>query len=304
MPARMPRGNPLAVVNVGRAHKMDQTNGYAQQDRWLYPHYRAWVDDTGGKPLSSRRFTGLLRDLFENQLRLDGVEHRDDNKGSRFCGIRLRTDQDADQPCLITHHPPPVTDGTPPVTDQSRASDGCDACNGFVQPLSRPLPPLCPSVASLQGVGIPLSEVCNHPSNPSHPSLVRGSGVTASVPPVTEALAEDALMVGDWVWLLSADGVQQNVMPYQIRAIAHGPDERRYARFAETPTGWPLAQCARADPPVPVRPPPCAVCGGTDRWEHAGVWRCVTCWPLERCRTNARADVAAFAPGTTRDDAP
>ena len=58
-----------------------------------------------GKPLSSRRFTGLLRDLFENQLRLDGVEHRDDDKGSRFCGIRLRTDQDADQPCLITHIP-------------------------------------------------------------------------------------------------------------------------------------------------------------------------------------------------------
>jgi putative DNA primase/helicase len=98
-------GHPLAVVNVGRAHKLDQSNGYEHQDRWLYPHYRAWVDDTGGKPLSSRRFTGLLRDLFDNQLRLDGVEHRDDNKGSRFCGIRLRTDQDADQPCLITHHP-------------------------------------------------------------------------------------------------------------------------------------------------------------------------------------------------------
>ena len=70
-------GRPLAVVNVGRAHKLDQSNGHEHQDRWLYPHYRAWVDDTGGKPLSSRRFTGLLRDLFENQLRLDGVDtHR------------------------------------------------------------------------------------------------------------------------------------------------------------------------------------------------------------------------------------
>ena len=186
-------GHPLAVVNVGRAHKLDQTNAYEHQDRWLYPHYRAWVDDTGGKPLSSRRFTGLLRDLFENQLRLDGVEHRDDNKGSRFCGIRLRTDQDADQPCLITHHPPPVTDGTPPVTADSRVSDGCDTCDGFVQGLSRHLPPLDPSGDPLQGKGIPLSEVCNHPSNTSHPSLVRGSGVTAPVPPVTEALAEDTV---------------------------------------------------------------------------------------------------------------
>ena len=197
------QGNPLAVINVGRAHKLDQSNGYEQQDRWLYPHYRAWVDDTGGKPLSSRRFTGLLRDLFENQLRLDGVEHRDDNKGSRFCGIRLRTDQDADQPCLITHHPPPVTDGTPPVTADSRVSDGCDTCDGFVQDLSRSLLSLDPSAIPSRGRVSLSAKVCNHPSNTSHPSLVRGSGVTAPVPPVTEALAEDTLVVGDWVWLLS-----------------------------------------------------------------------------------------------------
>ena len=113
------------------------------------------------------------------------------------------------------------------------------------------------------------------------------------------------MVVGEWVWLLSADGVQQNVMPYQIRAIARGPDERCYARFAETPTGWPLAQCARADPPATVRPPPCAVCGGTERWEHEGVLRCVTCWPLEGSRTHARADVARLpqVPPEEIDDA-
>ena len=103
-------------------------------------------------------------------------------------------------------------------------------------------------------------------------------------------------MVGEWVWLLSENGVQQNVMPYQIHAMDRGPDERGYARFVETPTGWPLAQCVRADPPDTVLPPPCAVCGGTARWEHAGVLRCVTCWPWERHKIDARADVAAFAP--------
>ena len=77
-------GHPLAVVNVGRAHKLDGTNAYEHQDRWLYPHYRAWVDDTGGKPLSSRRFTGLLRDLFENQLRLDGVNTGTGTRGRSF----------------------------------------------------------------------------------------------------------------------------------------------------------------------------------------------------------------------------
>jgi hypothetical protein len=196
------------------------------------------------------------------------------------------------KPCLITHHPPPVTDGTPPVTADSRVSDGCDTCDGFVQDIYRSLPTLHPSGSPLQEGVVPLGEVCNNSSNTSHPSLGRGSGVTAPVPPVTEALAEDTLVVGEWVWLLSEDGVQQNVMPYQIRAIDRGPDGHRYARFAETPTGWSLVRCARADPSVTMRPPPCAVCGGTARWDHKGVWRCVTCWPLEGSRTHAGADVA------------
>ena len=32
-------GKPLAVVNVGRAHKMDRSNNYEHQDIWLYPNY-------------------------------------------------------------------------------------------------------------------------------------------------------------------------------------------------------------------------------------------------------------------------
>ena len=95
-----------------------------------------------------------------------------------------------------------------------------------------------------------------------------------------------------------------SMMPYQIRAIDRGPDGNRYARFAETPTGWPLAQCARADPPATVRPPPCAVCGGVERWDDQGTMRCVTCWPLEGSRTDAGGDVDASAPGTTRGDPP
>jgi hypothetical protein len=121
------------VVNVGRAHKLDRSNGYEQQDRWLYPHYRAWVDDTGGKPLSSRRFTGLLRDLFENHLRLDSITHTDDMYGSRFHGIRIRTASDAEEPLLITGTPPPLTGMTPAMTADTRVHDGCDACDGFIR---------------------------------------------------------------------------------------------------------------------------------------------------------------------------
>lgn len=82
--------------------------------------------------------------------------------------------------------------------------------------------------------------------------------------------------VGDWVWLLSADGVQQNSTPYQIQAIVpdpHAVDPTKaplYALFAEMKTGWPRAQCERTTPPavastvssgvppgqIPIAPPP------------------------------------------------
>jgi hypothetical protein len=69
----------------------------------------------------------------------------------------------------------------------------------------------------------------------------------------------DALAVGNWVSLFSADGVQQNGMPYQILAIDAGLDGHLYARFDPVVTGmrggWPLAQCERTDPPAPIPPP-------------------------------------------------
>ena len=38
--------------------------------------------------------------------------------------------------------------------------------------------------------------------------------------------------------------------------------------------------------------PPCVVCGGRERWDHHGIWRCVVCWPPE-----------AFDPNTVQDSA-
>ncbi len=150
-------------MNVGRAHKIDRTNDYEHQDTWLYPNYRAWVDDTGGKPLSSRRFTGLLKDLFENQLRLEGVEHTDDMYGSRFHGIRFRRASDADEPLLITKQPPPMTDMTAAMTDETRTHDGYDACDGFLHSLYRHLPTPCASSDPPRGVGVSIEEHCQQP---------------------------------------------------------------------------------------------------------------------------------------------
>ena len=34
------------------------------------------------------------------------------------------------------------------------------------------------------------------------------------------------------------------------------------------------------DPARPLPPGfPCVVCGGGNRWDDAGIWRCVACWP-------------------------
>jgi hypothetical protein len=37
-----------------------------------------------------------------------------------------------------------------------------------------------------------------------------------------------------------------------------------------------------AAPPEPLTQSyPCVVCGGTERWDDTGIWRCVACWPPE-----------------------
>jgi hypothetical protein len=82
-----------------------------------------------------------------------------------------------------------------------------------------------------------------------------GNGVTDRGAENGEGEKNKGLHAGDWCYLLSADGVQQNAEPYFIASVETGPDGQQYARFLETDTGWPLAQCERTDPPAPVAPP-------------------------------------------------
>lgn len=35
---------------------------------------------------------------------------------------------------------------------------------------------------------------------------------------------------------------------------------------------------------------PCTVCTGAERWDDAGVWRCITCWPMPLTVTARRAE--------------
>jgi hypothetical protein len=231
-------------------------------------------------------------------------------------------------PLLITGAPPPLTGMTPAMTVETRVHDGCDACDGFVHGLSRPLAPPCPAGAPSPEERVPQRELPIHPAYlsypssvpscdvmvPSYPSLAQPNegatppetvllplcavcGETVPASPVMEALVEETVGVE----LAATDGVSQNGIPAQ-HAMDHVPISHCNAQFTETPTGWPLARCACADPSGTEQPPPCAVCGGTERWEHAGVWRCVTCWPWEGHRTHARADTAMSTTRTTRGD--
>ena len=135
-------GRPVSV-NVGVAKQMDRSKSYEHEGFWLYPNYRAWVDATGGKAIALRRFTGLLLDLFQNQLRFEWVGHTDDQHGSRFHGIRLRNSQDKDMLFITGLNPAPMTDVTDVLTDQPHANDGCDTCDRFLQKFSIPPHPPC-----------------------------------------------------------------------------------------------------------------------------------------------------------------
>jgi putative DNA primase/helicase len=88
------------------------------------------------------------------------------------------------------------------------------------------------------------------------PASTKGcNGVTDQSAENGEREKNKAIQAGDWCYLLSVDGVQQNVEPYLIASIETGPDGQQYARFDETDAGWLLAQCERTDPRAPAALP-------------------------------------------------
>jgi putative DNA primase/helicase len=124
--------DPQTRTNIGVARRAEHSDRYECEDTWLYANYRAWADSTGNKGVSMRRFATTLHDLLVNQMGLP-AEYRNDNKGSYFEGVRIRTASDKAEPLICPPEPAPVTDGTDTVTDETRASDGWDGFYGFSQ---------------------------------------------------------------------------------------------------------------------------------------------------------------------------
>ena len=153
--------------------------------------------------------------------------------------------------------PPPSTAPPPAFTAFTARELYCSTC---AAPVSfRVLP-------QLDGGELYLCETCDSevgrktatPSaTPPPPSGIGAQPRSPNGASVTDGGAENgeedkskALQAGDWCYLLSADGVQQNAEPYLIASLETGPDGQQYARFYETDVGWLLARCEWADPPA------------------------------------------------------
>jgi putative DNA primase/helicase len=123
---------------VGIAQQIRYTNGdngqseswtgYRNVDTWLYPNYCQYAEHTGTKPLSQKRFTSLLVDLLQAQLKLV-IAKGTDRRGSYFSGIKLRDSSDDDKPLLITK----MFDSTPETVESHTETAECDgSCDGSV----------------------------------------------------------------------------------------------------------------------------------------------------------------------------
>jgi putative DNA primase/helicase len=102
-------------INVGIAEKMNDKEAmdtYRHQDEWLYPNYRGYAESTGSKPVAQNRFTRLLRDLLEHQLKILDIAHYDGNRGSQFSGIRL-----------VSRYERSMIDNTPATAHDSPAKE-------------------------------------------------------------------------------------------------------------------------------------------------------------------------------------
>jgi hypothetical protein len=115
-----------------------------------------------------------------------------------------------------------------------------------------------PAHAPQSGVHEPVPPHVSHGGGGDAATLQQPSTAASGAERRTEKRAGDphqAIHAGDYCYLLSGDGVQQNREPYFISSVEIGSDRQLYARFYEMDGGWPLAQCERTDPPAPVGPP-------------------------------------------------
>ncbi|MBO1051572.1 MAG: hypothetical protein HEQ25_06015 [Dolichospermum sp. DET73] len=121
---------------TGDMGQSESWTAYRNANTWLYPNYCQYAQNTGTNPLSQKRFTSLLLDLLQAQLKLP-ISKGTDRKGSYFEGIRIRTGSDDDISTLITK----LSELEPNNSDFNTESEKCDgSCDGLVMDNVMPRP--------------------------------------------------------------------------------------------------------------------------------------------------------------------
>jgi len=228
------------------------------------------------KPLTSLQLANLLRpyEIFSKSVRTSdkaasgtkGYERKDFEEtwlryifssslpGATLSGTPAQPSNGAGQNGVSSGTPSDTLSGTPAQMSQTAAfrdSIPAQPSNGAVVPDSGPL--FTASQHTCAGVPDSDEKVVPDQNRISPASTLTCAGVPDENPEKRAKEKKVELHAGDWVYLLSLDGVQQNETPYRISIIATGPDGKAYARFVESTTGWPLNQCERTDPPPPRR---------------------------------------------------
>ena len=170
---------PKAHTNVGVVKKSDFSHGYEHEDVWLYPNYYAYTEATGHKPVSLRRFSGLLEDLCQYQLRLEGVARGKNVQGAHFTGLRLRQNYEIAALLITEASAPPLTesgsddgsDGS--LTAKTDATDGSDGSDGCFESSQDKATHAVGADEKRQQAPAEHKETIEHPSDPSDPSSAR-----------------------------------------------------------------------------------------------------------------------------------
>jgi len=89
--------NVVYVVNA----KAYCGNKALDVNKYLYPNYCNYCENSGFNAVSINKFSSLLVDLFQSQLKIPTVLKKRDNTGNFFTNIRIRTGKDDNIPTLV-----------------------------------------------------------------------------------------------------------------------------------------------------------------------------------------------------------
>ena len=97
-----------SVAYIGSAIRIkdeEEYTKYKNEESWFYPNYVKYCETRGTKAISSKRFSGLLDDLCQNQLGIEFAKLLPRNpQGRPFAGLAIRNMNNSTRPSPLTYH--------------------------------------------------------------------------------------------------------------------------------------------------------------------------------------------------------